>query len=248
MARLQGRRAIVTGASKGLGRRIVEALLAEGAVVAGLARQSEQLQALGRSLSGRGVAIPCEVRSAPAVGEAVARAAAELGGVDILVNNAAMCAIGRIEDASDELVAAEVETNLLGVIWCMREAIPHLRRSGRGHIVNVTSDAVAQSPPFLGVYTATKAGVEALSGTAKRELREHHVRVSIFRVGRMKESSLQQAWDPEVRARFYDAFRASGIDQDNGQAMDPATPARALADLLSLPEDTAPDLMVVRGR
>ncbi len=248
MTRLAGRRAIVTGASKGLGRRIVEALLAEGSRVAALARPGAELESLAGVIGDQGGVIACDIRSAPSVATAVAAAAKCLGGIDILINNAAMCGLGRIEEAVDHLVVAEVETNLLGVIWCAREAIPHLRASGRGHIVSVTSEAVNQSPAFLGVYSATKAAVEALSGSVRREVRGDGTRVSILRVGRMTESSLQQTWDPEVRERFLESVRASGFGEENGQAMAPETAARALIDLLCLPEDSRVDLVVLRGR
>lgn len=248
MTRLAGRRAVVTGASKGLGRRIVEALLAEGATVAALARPSADLENLAGVIGERGVVVACDIRSASSVRDAIGEAAQGLGGIDILINNAAMCSIGRIEEVEDDLVVAEVETNLLGVIWCAREAIPHLRASGRGHIVSLTSEAVNQSPAFLGVYSATKAAVETLSGSLRREVRCDGTRVSILRVGRMTESSLQQAWDPDVRERFFESVRASGVDEDNGQAMEPATVALALVDLLCLPDDGRVDLMVIRGR
>jgi meso-butanediol dehydrogenase/(S,S)-butanediol dehydrogenase/diacetyl reductase len=248
MTRLAGRRAVVTGASKGLGRRIVEALLAEGATVAALARPSADLKNLAGVIGERGLVIACDIRSAASVRDAIGEAAQALGGIDILINNAAMCSIGLIEEVEDDLVVAEVETNLLGVIWCAREAIPHLRASGRGHIVSLTSEAVNQSPAFLGVYSATKAGVETLSGSLRREVRRDGTRVSILRVGRMTESSLQQAWNPDVRERFFESVRASGVDEDNGQAMEPATAALALVDLLCLPDDGRVDLMVIRGR
>ena len=248
MTRLAGRRAVVTGASKGLGRRIVEALLAEGATVAALARPSADLKNLAGVIGERGLVIGCDIRSAASVRDAIGEAAQGLGGIDILINNAAMCSIGLIEEVEDDLVVAEVETNLLGVIWCAREAIPHLRASGRGHIVSLTSEAVNQSPAFLGVYSATKAAVETLSGSLRREVRRDGTRVSILRVGRMTESSLQQAWNPDVRERFFEAVRASGVDEDNGQAMEPATAALALVDLLCLPDDGRVDLMVIRGR
>jgi len=248
MTRLAGRRAVVTGASKGLGRRIVEALLAEGATVAALARPSAELKNLRGVIGERGLVIACDIRSAASVRDAIGEAAQGLGGIDILINNAAVCSIGLIEEVEDDLVVAEVETNLLGVIWCAREAIPHLRASGRGHIVSLTSEAVNQSPAFLGVYSATKAAVETLSGSLRREVRRDGTRVSILRVGRMTESSLQQAWNPDVRERFFESVRASGVDEDNGQAMGPATAALALVDLLCLPDDARVDLMVIRGR
>ena len=248
MTRLAGRRAVVTGASKGLGRRTVEALLAEGATVAALARPSADLKNLAGVIGERGLVIACDIRSAASVRDAIGEAARGLGGIDILINNAAMCSIGLIEEVEDDLVVAEVETNLLGVIWCAREAIPHLRASGRGHIVSLTSEAVNQSPAFLGVYSATKAAVETLSGSLRREVRRDGTRVSILRVGRMTESSLQQAWNLDVRERFFESVRASGVDEDNGQAMEPATAALALVDLLCLPHDGRVDLMVIRGR
>jgi meso-butanediol dehydrogenase/(S,S)-butanediol dehydrogenase/diacetyl reductase len=245
---LEGRRAVVTGASKGLGREVVTALAAQGAKVAAFARPSAELKALADNLGAAFMACPCDVRSPDAVRTAMAMAAEALGGIDVLVNNAAQCGLGRIDEVADEAVRSEVETNLLGPIWCVREAAPHLRASGAGHIVNVTSEAVNQSPAFLGVYTATKAGLEALSGTLKRELLPQGIRVTVLRVGRMSGSALQTDWDSAQRARFYESVRANGLDAENGQAMDPGSVAKALVGLLTLPADVVTDLMVVRGR
>jgi NAD(P)-dependent dehydrogenase (short-subunit alcohol dehydrogenase family) len=237
---------VVTGASKGLGRRIVQALAAEGARVAAFARASAELDELARSSGEAVVPCPCDIRSPDEVRAAMARAAATLGGVDVLINNAAIVGLGRIEDASDEAVRREIETNLMGPIWTMREAAPHLR-AARGHVVNVTSEAVLQHPPYISIYAATKAAVEVISTGLKRELAPD-VRVTILRLGRMSESSLQAGWDPKWREAFYADVARYGLEADNGAPMSPVAVAEALVQVLKLPEEISSELVVLRGR
>jgi NAD(P)-dependent dehydrogenase (short-subunit alcohol dehydrogenase family) len=246
MHALNGRRAVVTGASKGLGRRIVQALAAEGVRVAALARASHELDALAESLGDAVIPCPCDIRSPEDVVAAIAHAAGALGGIDILINNAAVVGLNRVEDASDESVRREIETNLMGPIWTLREAAPHLR-AARGHVVNVTSEAVLQHPPYISIYAATKAAMEVISTALKRELAPD-VRVTILRLGRMSESSLQAGWNPAWREAFYDNVRRYGLDADNGSPMSPAAVAEALVQILKLPEEISSELVVLRGR
>jgi NAD(P)-dependent dehydrogenase (short-subunit alcohol dehydrogenase family) len=243
---LKGRRAVVTGASKGLGRRIAEALTAEGAKVALFARPSAELNEVAAALGEAAVAVPCDIRSPEAVREAMAKAAEALGGIDILINNAAALRLSPLETITDAWVRDEIETNLMAPIWTVREAAPHLRRA-KGHIVNITSEGVTQNPPYIGLYSATKAAVEALSFCLKRELAPD-VRVTVIRAGRMKGSSLQQDSSMEWKEAYLEKNRLFGMNADNGAFMDFSSVAEALVQVLKLPEEISSDLVVLRGR
>jgi NAD(P)-dependent dehydrogenase (short-subunit alcohol dehydrogenase family) len=244
---LKGKRAVVTGASKGLGRRIVENLAAEGAKVALFARPSAELNDVAAALGEAVIACPCDIRSPDAVREAMAKAAKAMGGIDILINNAAALRLSLLEDITDDWARDEIETNLMAPIWTVREAAAHLRRA-RGHIVNVTSEGALQHPPYLGLYSATKAAVEALSFGLKRELAPD-VRVTVLRAGRMRGSSLQQDWTaPEAREGYLEKNRLFGMNADNGAFMDFGSIAEALVQILKLPEEISSDLVVLRGR
>ena len=94
---------------------------------------------------------------------AFADVASRLGAPDILVNNAAICLLHRIEEMTDADAQREVATNLMGPLWCARAAIPHMRAAGRGDIVNISSESVRLPFPYLSLYAATKAGLETLS-------------------------------------------------------------------------------------
>lgn len=244
---LHGRVALVTGASKGLGRCLARELVASGARVALLARSSDDLERLGTELGNDGIALPCDVRCSSHIASAIERAATHFGRLDILVNNAASCSVSSIENAGDEMIAAEIETNLMAPIWAIRAAVPHLRASGQGHIVNVSSEIVRHPSKFLSIYAASKAGLEALSAAVEAELRHDNVRVTVFRVGRMSGSSLQKNWSAEVKQAFAQAATQGGLDSAAGDPMNPETAARALVNVLKLPRDARVDLIEVRG-
>ena len=175
---LSGRIAVVTGGHDGVGYYIAEALLGEGMRVALLARREEVLQQAARKLGGEVLPVVCDIRDPENVRAAFRSVDAGLGSVGVLVNNAAIVSIYRIADASDEELQATVETNLLGVTYCIREAAARMRGAGVGDIVNITSEAVLRPFPYLLGYSSTKAAVETMSRGLKRELAPLGIRVA----------------------------------------------------------------------
>ena len=159
--RLEGRRALVTGASRGLGRQIVRAFVAEGAAVTGLARSSDALSALARE-TGCDVAV-ADVRDAAVAAAAIDAAALALGGLDAIVNAAAIdCPALPVGDLPVAAWRDTLDTSLTGVFVCCRAALPHLLQAG-GTIVNITSVAGIRVWPNDAAYTVAKAGVEMLT-------------------------------------------------------------------------------------
>lgn len=243
---LAGRVAVVTGASRGLGRVLAQALSAAGALTAPLARPSDALDRMAHSDPGL-LALPCDVTDPAQVEAAFARVAERLGPPDILVNNAAVCQLHRIEEASEADVVREVSTNLLGPLWCARAAIPHMRRAGRGDIVNISSESVRLPFPYLSLYAATKAGLETLSEGLRNELRGEAIRVTVLRSGNVAGGELARHWTIERQAAFFAAIQASGRAAFAGAAMAPQAVARALLAALLLPQDAGADLIEVRA-
>ena len=131
---LEGRVAVVTGASKGMGSHFVDALVAAGARVACLARASVELDAVVARHGGMAAGFACDVGNAGAVDAAIAAAADRFGRIDLLVNNAAIFHPFLVEDATVHQVEQHVAVNLMGPIWCIRAAILHLRKS-QGQII-----------------------------------------------------------------------------------------------------------------
>ena len=248
MSKLVGKVALVTGASKGLGRCIAELLVSEGAKVVLAARSSPQLAALGQELGDAALAVECDVRSARSVEAAIEAAVGHFGGLDILVNNAATCLLHEIETSTDEEILAEVETNLLGSIWSVRAAIPHLTARGGGDIAFVSSESVMLPYPFLTLYAATKAAIETFARGLRSELRPNGTRVTVLRAGSMTESSIAGGWDPVRAQRFFEVAGKSGHLALTGAGNHPSANARALIEMFKLPRDANADLIEVRSR
>ncbi|HCW62085.1 MULTISPECIES: SDR family oxidoreductase [Sphingobium] len=243
---LEGRVAVVTGASKGMGSHFVDALVAAGARVACLARASVELDAVVARHGGMAAGFACDVGNAGAVDAAIAAAADRFGRIDLLVNNAAIFHPFLVEDATVHQVEQHVAVNLMGPIWCIRAAIPHLRKS-QGQIVTISSESVRMPFPYLTVYAATKAAVEALSQGLRDELRSDGIRVSVLRSGSVAGGTGGQHWDGEVAQRFFAKIQETGHASFTGDFAEPTTMALTLVAMVSLPPDVNLDLVEARS-
>jgi len=189
---LQGKVALVTGATRGIGLAIAAALVERGADVVGTARTDEHekqarehVAATGQTRGRFDVRI-ADVRDYASVERAMKAAAEQFGGLDILVNNAGIGSFGEVAAQSLEQWHDTIETNLTGVFHCCRAAIPHLRRRGGGWIVNISS--LASKNPFAGAaaYCASKAGLNAFSDALMQEVRYDDIRVSCILPGSVR--------------------------------------------------------------
>ncbi|HXV57822.1 MAG TPA: SDR family NAD(P)-dependent oxidoreductase [Gaiellaceae bacterium] len=210
MPALDGRTAIVTGASSGIGLATARALAAEGARVALGARRAERLEELARGLPGAGhVWAPLDVTDSESARSFVEVAAGELGEIDVLVNNAGL-ALGRAEiaDGSDEDDAVMLETNVLGLVRMTRLVLPHMA-DGRGHIVNLGSWAGREAYAGGGMYVGSKTAVRALTYVLRKELvgRIRVTTVDPGMVGDTEFSDVRFAGDEERKASVYRGVR-----------------------------------------
>lgn len=168
----QPRVAIITGSSRGIGAAIAERLARDGLAVvvnyAGSADLADQLVARIKAAGGQAVAARADVSDSAAVTGLFDAAEAAFGGVDVLVNNAGIMKLAPLAEADDALFERHVAINLKGVFLGLREAARRMRPGGR--IVNFSSSVVGLYQPTYGVYAATKAGVEAMSHIAAKEL------------------------------------------------------------------------------
>jgi 3-oxoacyl-[acyl-carrier protein] reductase len=184
---LAGKVAIVTGSSKGIGYAIAEALIGAGASVAVSARNAQEVADAAARLNGRSkgraLGIPCDVRHPEQVRELISRSVSELGGLDILVNNAGVGAFAPVAELSVEQWDQTVGTNLSGVFYCCREAIPHLRKRGGGWIINMASLAGKNAMPGGTAYNASKFGLVGFSEALMLDVRYDNIRVSYLMPG-----------------------------------------------------------------
>jgi NAD(P)-dependent dehydrogenase (short-subunit alcohol dehydrogenase family) len=169
MSPLDGKVALVTGASRGIGAAVARSL-AEHGVKLGLASRS------GDDLGLDAVAMPCDVREPDRL-EALAAATADRhGGIDILVANAGVGAYGPFLDLSREHVDEMIDVNLKGSIWAVRAALPYLLKSDAADIVMLASEAGRRGLPNEAVYCASKFGQVGFGRSLDHELREHGIR------------------------------------------------------------------------
>ena len=155
--------------------------------------------------------MPADVREPDSVRRAFATVERELGGLDVLVNNAAVAWPRTLERASEAELAAMIGTNLMGPLHCMRAAIPLLRARGGGEIVNVSSESVRHPFPLLGIYAASKAALEALSYAVKRELGAEGIRVTVLRSGAAATAGFAENWSAEEQDDAMRLWQEGGL-------------------------------------
>jgi len=183
---LAGRVAIVTGAGRGIGRAVAEALARHGAAVALAARTRGELAAVAeaiRDAGGRALAVPTDVTQDARVEALVDATVGELGRVDILVTSAGVAAFGPVAAAKATDWDPMLVVNLRAVMSCCRAVLPPMIRQKSGTIVNVASVAATRAIPGAAAYAATKAGVVAWSHVLAEELRADGIRVGVISPG-----------------------------------------------------------------
>ena len=219
--------AIVTGASSGIGEATSRLLASEGARVAVFARRREKLQAIASQYPGRILVVEGDVTIESDVRDLFARCLNELGPVSILVNNAGTVEPGSLEETSIDTWDYTFEVNVRSAFLTCRKALPVMRETGRGVIVNVSSISGTSGPekfPGFVAYAASKAALIMLTEALAGELKETAIRVNCISPGSVDTAMLQKA-APGARANITSeqiaemiAFLASAASQPmNGQ-------------------------------
>jgi 3-oxoacyl-[acyl-carrier protein] reductase len=187
---LKGKAAVVAGASKGMGRAVAHGLAAEGVRVALLARDPAALERaaseIARATGGEAVAIPTDVTKRDQVDRAVDQAASRFGRLDVLVTNAGGPPPGTFDTATDEAWQAAFELNHLSTVRLIRAALPHLKRSGAGRIVNIQSTSIKQPIEGLMLSNGVRPGVQGLARTLADEVARGGITVNTILPGRIK--------------------------------------------------------------
>jgi NADP-dependent 3-hydroxy acid dehydrogenase YdfG len=246
MKQLADKVAVVTGASKGMGRHFVGALVEAGSRVACLARPSPELQSLATEFGKNVLILPCDISEPADVSAAFERAAGHFGRIDVLVNNAAIYHPFAFDEASDAIIRQHIDVNVLGLAWATRAGIPHLRQT-QGQIVNISSESVRLPFPMLALYAATKAAVETLSEGLREELRSDGIRVSVLRSGSVSGGSGGESWSDETKQKFFRKIVQTGHAAMSGAPATPQSMAQALVAILALPRDVSVDLIELRA-
>lgn len=187
METVRGKVALVTGGSRGIGRAIARALVAEGANVAVTGLSSAHLSSARPSIEEAGPGavetLQADVRKPEDVARAVNATVARFGGLDILINNAGVGIFKPVADMKPDEWATVIDTNLTGVFNACHAAIPHMKARGGGFIINISSLASRNAFPNAAAYCATKAGLNQFSEALMQEVRYDGIRVSYVMPG-----------------------------------------------------------------
>lgn len=203
MAKLDGKVAVVTGASSGIGAATAEALAAEGASVAVAARRRERLDGLAQRIEGNGgqvMTVECDVTDEGQAHDLIQRVEAVLGRVDILVNNAGVMLLSRIDKGLSDEWRQMFDVNVLGLLYVTDAALEVMKRQQSGHIVNISSVAGRRSGTLRGTYSGTKYAVNAISEALRQEHVDDNVRVTIIEPGAVATELTEHISDEDAKS------------------------------------------------
>lgn len=196
MSKLQCRVALVTGASKGIGAGIAKELAAAGAaVVVNYASDQAGAEAVAATIiaaGGRATPIQADIAKAADIARLFEQAAQAFGALDILVNNAGVYRAMTIEDLTEEELHRQINVNLLGPLLVIRESLPHFRSDG-GSIINIGSVASRSHQSGYAAYSASKAGLDAVTGVLAKELAPRKIRVNSVNPGATLSEGTKEA-------------------------------------------------------
>jgi len=195
MSKLQGKVAVVTGASKGIGAAIAKSLAAEGAsVVVNYASSKSGAKTVVDSITsagGKAVAVGGDVSKAPEAQGIIDAAIKNYGRLDILVNNSGVYEFSPIEEVTEESFHRMFNINVLGLLLTTKAALKHIGEGGS--IINVGSVVSRITPPTSSVYTGTKGAMDAITGVLARELGPKKIRVNAINPGMVETEGTQTA-------------------------------------------------------
>jgi NADP-dependent 3-hydroxy acid dehydrogenase YdfG len=243
MGALDGKVALVTGASSGIGEATALALVREGASVSLGARRKDRIDALAERIGGEGgkaVAIEADVTDEGQADALVAQTAEALGGLHILVNNAGVMLLGPVAGANTDEWRRMIGVNLLGLLYCTHAALPVMGEGGGGHIVNVSSVAGRIASLGAAVYNMTKWGVAGFSEALRQEALHANVRVTCVEPG-FVDTELQGHNEHPMVVEATEKMR-----EQIGDVLVADDIARAIVNALTQPEHVSINEILIR--
>jgi NADP-dependent 3-hydroxy acid dehydrogenase YdfG len=199
----------ITGASKGFGYVWTEAALGRGDSVAAAARNIGSLEALKMQHGDRLLPLALDVGNKAAVNAAVEQAHKQFGHLDIAINNAGYGLFGAIEEVTEQEARAQVETNLFGALWVTQAVLPIMRAQRSGHIIQISSIAGVLAVPTVGLYNASKWGLEGFSEALASEVKGLGIRLTIVEPGGFATEFRTTSARLAHQLPVYDAARAT---------------------------------------
>ena len=235
----------ITGTSRGFGREWTKAALGRGDRVAATARDTGTLDDLRGEHGDALLPLALDVTDRDAAFAAVAKAHEHFGGLDIVVNNAGYGHFGTVEELSEHEARAQLETNLFGALWITQAALPLLREQGSGHIIQVSSIGGISAFPTVGIYHASKWGLEGLSQALALEVKEFGIHVTLVEPGGFSTDWAGPSAKRSEPNPVYDGLRAKMEQRRAGNV--PGDPAASAEALMRVVDAEPPPLRVFFG-
>jgi NAD(P)-dependent dehydrogenase (short-subunit alcohol dehydrogenase family) len=236
----------ITGSSRGFGRQWAEGALARGDRVAATARNPDSLKQLVDTYGDQVLALALDVTDRSAAFAAVARSHEHFGRLDVIVNNAGYGLFGAIEEVTEEQARAQIETNLFGALWVTQAALPYLREQHRGHIIQVSSIGGVVAFAGIGLYHASKWGLEGFSEALALEVAEFGIDVTLIEPG-----GFDTDWggSSAVRAEPIEAYEDARRQMaQRASALPKGSTAATGAAILEIVDAEPPPLRVFLGK
>lgn len=240
---------LITGSSTGLGHALAQAVLERGYYLVATARQPEQLKELSDRYPDRVTTIALDVTNAQSIQQAVEAALNAYNRIDVLVNNAGYGTVGAIEEVNDDDIRRQFDTNLFGAINVTRAILPTLREQRSGHILNISSANGISAFAGVGIYSATKFALEAISEALAQEVKPLGIKVTIIEPGSSRTNFSSRALST-LSHQINDYAQTSGKIVQRLQERDgkqPNDPAKAAAAMIQVVESDNPPLRLALG-
>jgi NADP-dependent 3-hydroxy acid dehydrogenase YdfG len=240
---LEGRKALITGASSGIGEATAVAMAREGAAVALGARRKARLEEIVSRIESEGgtaIAVEADISDEQQAAALVERAQAGLGGLDALVNNAGVMLLGPLQGADPTEWRRMIDVNCLGLLYCTHYALPVIRDGGGGDVVNVSSVAGRTAALGSGVYNMTKWGVVGYSESLRQEGALIGVRVTCVEPGWVETELQGHNTNPLVLEQI------EKLRESTGKVLEAADIANAVVYAVGQPEHVSINEILVR--
>ncbi len=239
----------ITGASTGFGRLLAEEVLKAGDKAIVTARNIKTILDLEHKYPGKAKAFTLDVTDYPQIASVVAQSAASYGPINVLVNNAGYALTGAIEEATEDEFMPMFNTNVFGLIRVTQAFLPHLRKQGSGHILNISSISGLIGSAGWGYYNATKFAVEGFTDALTQELAPLGIHVTAIEPGPFRTDFLGRSGkEAEQRIPEYDATAGKAREYLNTQAGKQAgDPLRAVQAMIKVVDSPNPPLHLILG-
>ena len=237
----------ITGTSRGFGREWALAALDRGDKVAATARNTSSLDDLVKKYGDAILPIELDVNDRAADFAAVKQAHDHFGRLDVVVNNAGFGHFGMVEEVTEEEARAQIETNLFGALWVTQAALPFLREQGSGHIIQVSSIGGISAFPMVGLYHASKWGLEGFSQALAQEVADFGIKVTLVEPGGFSTDWAGDSAKRSAESPAYDEMRRKANEWRASRTAAPGDPHASAAAILKVVDADQPPLRVFFG-